>query len=131
MPEASGIDKARHPPLVKPHGQAHDPGRPSEHESPPTFLMQEATALHRGGQLSEAVARYEQVLAQKNLDAMLLAPIHCQQGSDPMNAHLAGALGRPTFVALRKIPDWRWLLGRDDSPWYPSARLFRQTTEGN
>ena len=47
--------------------------------------------------------------------------------SDSMNAHLAGALGKPTFVALRKIPDWRWLLGRDDCPWYPSARLFRQT----
>jgi tetratricopeptide (TPR) repeat protein len=42
-------------------------------------------------------------------------------------AHLAGALGRPLFVALNQIPDWRWLLGRDDSPWYPTARLFRQT----
>src|ERR1044072_5926460 len=50
--------------------------------------------------------------------------------SDSMNAHLAGALGQPAFVALRKIPDWRWLAGRDDCPWYPSARLFRQTTEG-
>jgi hypothetical protein len=48
-----------------------------------------------------------------------------------MNAHLAGALGRPTFVALRKVPDWRWLLGRDDCPWYPTARLFRQTTDGD
>jgi hypothetical protein len=34
-------------------------------------------------------------------------------------------------VALRKIPDWRWLLGRDDCPWYPTARLFRQATEGD
>src|ERR1044072_4057537 len=51
--------------------------------------------------------------------------------SDSMNAHLAGALGQPAFVALRKIPDWRWLLGRDDCPWYPSARLFRQTTDGD
>jgi tetratricopeptide (TPR) repeat protein len=51
--------------------------------------------------------------------------------SDSMNAHLAGALGKPTFVALRKIPDWRWLLGRDDCPWYPSARLFRQTNDGD
>jgi hypothetical protein len=43
-----------------------------------------------------------------------------------MLAHLAGALGRPTLVALRRIPDWRWLLDREDSPWYPTARLFRQ-----
>jgi hypothetical protein len=51
--------------------------------------------------------------------------------SDTSIAHLAGALGREVFVALRKIPDWRFLLGRDDSPWYPSMRLFRQTEAGN
>jgi hypothetical protein len=51
--------------------------------------------------------------------------------SDSMNAHLAGALGKPTFVALRKIPNWRWLLGREDCPWYPTARLFRQTADGD
>jgi hypothetical protein len=51
--------------------------------------------------------------------------------SDSMIAHLAGALGRPAFIALRQIPDWRWLLGRDDCPWYPAMRLFRQTTDGD
>jgi hypothetical protein len=40
---------------------------------------------------------------------------------------LAGALGRPVFVALSPAADWRWLLDRDDSPWYPTARLFRQS----
>jgi tetratricopeptide (TPR) repeat protein len=48
--------------------------------------------------------------------------------ADTAAGHLAGALGRPVWLALPLIPDWRWLLGRDDSPWYPTARLFRQTT---
>jgi tetratricopeptide (TPR) repeat protein len=42
-------------------------------------------------------------------------------------AHLSCALGKPTWILLSFVPDWRWLLNRDDSPWYPSARLFRQT----
>lgn len=50
--------------------------------------------------------------------------------SDTSMAHLAGALARPTLVLLGFTPDWRWLLGRDDSPWYPTARLVRQTKIG-
>jgi len=42
-------------------------------------------------------------------------------------AHMAGGLGRPTWVLLSYAPDWRWLLDRDDSPWYPTIRLFRQS----
>jgi tetratricopeptide (TPR) repeat protein len=45
---------------------------------------------------------------------------------DTSIAHLAGALGRPTWILLPYTPDFRWLLDRDDSPWYPTARLFRQ-----
>lgn len=46
-------------------------------------------------------------------------------------AHLSAALGKATWVLLPFSPDWRWLLGRDDSPWYPMATLFRQTSRGN
>jgi len=50
---------------------------------------------------------------------------------DTSIAHLAGALGKPLWVLLTRLPDWRWLLDREDSPWYPTARLFCQKNSGD
>jgi hypothetical protein len=51
--------------------------------------------------------------------------------TDTSVAHLAGALARPIWTALPLVPEWRWLLDRSDSPWYPTMRLFRQTRRGD
>jgi ADP-heptose:LPS heptosyltransferase len=59
----------------------------------------------------------------KNLDLVITC--------DTAVAHLAGALGVPVWVAIPFAPDWRWLLDRSDSPWYPTMRLFRQDRRGD
>jgi len=63
--------------------------------------------------------------------AAILSQIDLLITSDTSIAHLAGALGRPAWVLLNKMPDWRWLLDREDSPWYESLRLFRQIKQSD
>jgi len=58
--------------------------------------------------------------------AAIIAELDLVITVDTSVAHLSGALGKPTWVLLPLAPDWRWLLHRDNSPWYPTARLFRQ-----
>jgi FkbM family methyltransferase len=63
--------------------------------------------------------------------AAVLAGLDLVVCCDTALGHLAGALGVPCWLALMAVPDWRWLLGRDDSPWYPRCRLFRQDRPGD
>ncbi len=63
--------------------------------------------------------------------AALLACLDLVISADTSIVHLAGALGKPVWILLPASPDWRWQLEREDSPWYPSARLFRQREAGN
>jgi len=63
--------------------------------------------------------------------AALIALLDLVVTIDTSVAHLAGALGKPVWIMLPHSADWRWLLGRNDSPWYPTARLFRQQRAGD
>ena len=63
--------------------------------------------------------------------AYLLTQLDALVCVDTSIAHLAGTLGVPTYLALQKDNDWRWLMARNDSPWYESVRLFRQESVGN
>ena len=62
--------------------------------------------------------------------AAIVANLYLVISIDTSVAHLAGAMGKPVWILLSKSSDWRWLLDREDSPWYPTARLFRQSTLG-
>ncbi|HET6881864.1 MAG TPA: tetratricopeptide repeat-containing glycosyltransferase family protein [Pirellulales bacterium] len=79
--------------------------------------------LDFGERLDEASGPFMDTAAlMQSLDLVLTC--------DSAICHLAGALGVPVWVALPAAADWRWMRGRDDSPWYPSMRLFKQSTRG-
>jgi tetratricopeptide (TPR) repeat protein len=84
------------------------------------LLRQHPQVIHLGDRLDDFS---ETAAVMSLLDLMI--------SSDTAPVHLAGALGRPVWIVLQYVPDWRWLLDRDDSPWYPSARLFRQPVAGD
>lgn len=69
--------------------------------------------------LSDEIADFEDTAAILSIADLLVSV-------DSSPVHLAGALGRPAWVMLPFVPDWRWLLEREDTPWYPDVRLFRQ-----
>ncbi|MGH8658809.1 MAG: glycosyltransferase family 9 protein [Gammaproteobacteria bacterium] len=63
--------------------------------------------------------------------ALLLDSLDLLITVDTAVAHLAGALGKPVWLLLAEVPDWRWGLEGETTPWYPSLRLFRQTRKGD
>ncbi|MBA3506096.1 MAG: hypothetical protein H0T80_10010 [Betaproteobacteria bacterium] len=71
--------------------------------------------------------------ARRDFDgtAALVSHLDLVLSIDTSIAHLAGALGKPVWVMLRFAPDWRWMLAPSSSPWYPTARLFRQPAPGD
>jgi hypothetical protein len=84
-------------------------------EAPPCLKMLDWT-----GELSDFAAT-----------AALIETLDLTLAVDSAVAHLAGALGRPVWLLNRFANDWRWLMARDDSPWYPTLRQFRQTAPGD
>ena len=88
-----------------------------------------------GADITQApfAAKIERVIDENDLSAeglldmaAVMANLDLIVSIDSMPAHLAGALGKPVFLALPYVPDWRWLTERADTPWYPATKLFRQ-----
>jgi len=99
-------------------------------------------SLHKGsgeGQLDGlpdgmAIEHFDELDAGPDAFADTAAVMQCMDlviTIDTSVAHLAGALGVRSWVLLQQVPEWRWLLDRDDSPWYPAMRLFRQKRDGD
>jgi tetratricopeptide (TPR) repeat protein len=97
------------------------------------YGLQKGEAVEQVGRLSQAVAidnlskdlhdLSDTAAAVENLDLVISV--------DTAPAHLAGAMGKPAWILLPFAPDFRWMLGRTDSPWYPTMRLFRQEEWGD
>jgi Glycosyltransferase family 9 (heptosyltransferase) len=94
-------------------------------------------SLQMGEAAEQAVAAGSRVidLASRTRDmadtAAQIAQLDLVIAVDTAVVHMAGALGKPVWVLLSDRADWRWLVGREDSPWYPTARLFRQRAVGD
>jgi len=111
LQKGPGSEQLYPPPFPPPSGERE------------TWWAGQFPVLNLGERLDEGTGAFMDTAAvMKNLDLVIT--------SDTSIAHLAGALGVRVWVPLTLIPDWRWMLQREDSPWYPTMRLFRQTRRG-
>ncbi|HEY0825947.1 MAG TPA: hypothetical protein VGD76_19325 [Ramlibacter sp.] len=108
-------------------------------ELAPLFGVEEAQffSLQQGQAASDPLLQRLDIecLSPRTGEITMAAAAMCQLDlvicTDARPAHLAGTLGRPTWVLLKHEADWRWMERRDDSPWYPAVRLFRQPRPGD
>ena len=90
-------------------------------------LQKEVRSQDREALAQSHVAHFGEVLDDFSDTAALCAQLDVVLSVDTSVAHLAGAMGKSTWLLLPLLPDWRWLLERNDSPWYPSMKLYRQS----
>jgi len=88
-------------------------------------------SLQKSASAFEGLADWSSYLTDFAETAALVAELDLVVSVDTSVAHLAGALGRPVWLLLPFIPDWRWGRGREETPWYPTMRLFRQPERGD
>ena len=93
-------------------------------------IQKDVTAVERAILSNANMYCFEQDVADFSDTAALCGLMDMVISIDTSAAHLAGALGKQTWVLLPQLPDWRWLLERADTPWYPSMRLYRQVQLG-
>jgi tetratricopeptide (TPR) repeat protein len=95
------------------------------------YSLQKDVPIQPGDGSPLALHDYAADLHDFSDTAALVANLNLVISVDTAVAHLAGALGKPVWTLLPFAPDWRWLLGREDTPWYPTMRLFRQPAPGD
>jgi Flp pilus assembly protein TadD len=95
------------------------------------FSLQKGPAARQAARLELPLIDWTSELHDFAVTAALIANLDLVISADTAVAHLAGALGKPVWLLLPFTPDWRWMLDRADSPWYPTMRLFRQRDRGD
>ncbi|MBL7185329.1 MAG: tetratricopeptide repeat protein [Phycisphaerae bacterium] len=122
------------------HGNDHNRSCPLEMFAPLAAINRVKLHGLQKGEAAGQVERLSQVVAIENLSedlhdfadtAAAVENLDLVISVDTAPAHLAGAMGKPTWTLLPFAPDWRWMLDREDSPWYPTMRLFRQKEWGD